>query len=66
MTNKQVIEKFGEENVYFVERPRKHRYIYFNADKRRKKELLKLLRYPVMDYPKGDTVKHEVSEVYGY
>lgn len=28
MTMKQVIEKYGKENVYYVERPRKHRYIY--------------------------------------
>lgn len=35
MTMKQVIEKYGAENVYYVERPRKHRYIYFNCDKRR-------------------------------
>jgi hypothetical protein len=52
LTNKQVIEKFGADNVYFVERPRKHRYIYFNASKTRKKELHKLLRYPILEYPK--------------
>lgn len=52
LTNAQVIEKFGAENVTFVERPRKHRYIYFNCDKRRKKELLNKLRYKTMPYPK--------------
>lgn len=52
MTMKQVKEKYGEENVYYVDRPRKHRYIYFNADKRRKKELKNKLRYKVQDYPK--------------
>jgi hypothetical protein len=52
LTNKEVIEKFGADNVYFVERPRKHRYIYFNASKTRKKELHKLLRYPILEYPK--------------
>jgi len=52
LTNAQVVEKFGAENVTFVERPRKHRYIYFNCDKRRKKELLKKLRYKTMPYPK--------------
>lgn len=36
MTMKQVIEKYGAENVYYVDRPRKHRYIYFNCDKKRK------------------------------
>lgn len=53
LTNKEVIEKFGAENVTFVERPRKHRYIYFNCSKTRKKELTKKLRYKVIPYPKG-------------
>ena len=35
-----------------VPRPRKHRYVYFNCNKRRKKELLKLLKYKVAKYPK--------------
>lgn len=54
MTMKQVIEKYGAENVYYVERPRKHRYIYFNCNKRRKKELLSKLRYKVIPYPKNN------------
>lgn len=54
MTKAQIIEKYGAENVYYVERPRKHRYIYFNCDKRRKKELLQKLRYMIMEYPKGE------------
>jgi hypothetical protein len=52
LTNKQVIEKFGD-LVYFVERPRKHRYVYFNATKKRKKELLSKLRYKTSKYPKA-------------
>lgn len=51
LTNKQVVEKFGD-RVYFVERPRKHRYVFINASKKRKKELLQKLRYPIMEYPK--------------
>lgn len=54
LTNKQVIEKFGAENVYFVERPRKHRYVYFNANGKRRKELLRKLNYPILPYPKGN------------
>lgn len=53
LSNAQVIEKYGVDNVYFVERPRKHRYIFVNASKSRKKELLRLLRYPVLPYPKA-------------
>lgn len=33
-------------------RPQKHRYVYFNADRRRRRELMSKLRYPVMPYPK--------------
>jgi hypothetical protein len=51
LTNKQVVEKFGD-RVYFVDRPRKHRYIYFNASKSRKKTLLKKLNYKILPYPK--------------
>ena len=54
MTMAEIREKFGEENVYYVERPRKHRYVYFNANRRRKKELLKKLNYKVMKYPKPE------------
>jgi hypothetical protein len=51
LTNAEVIEKFGD-RVYWVERPRKHRYIYFNASKTRKKILMSKLRYKSMPYPK--------------
>lgn len=54
LTNKEVIEKFGADNVYFVERPRKHRYVYFNAKGARKKHLLSILRYKQLPYPKPD------------
>ena len=63
LTNKEVVEKFGVENVTFVERPRKHRYIYFNCSKTRKKELLKKLRYKVSPYPKGLPKVHSLLGV---
>jgi hypothetical protein len=53
LTNKQVIEKFGEENVYWVERARKHRYIYVNAHGKRRKHLISKLKYKILDYPKN-------------
>lgn len=53
MTVAEMKKEFGEDNVYRVERPRKHRYIYFNADKKRKKELEKKLKYKVLPYPKS-------------
>lgn len=52
MTNAEVREAYGD-RVYWVERPRKHRYIYINAKPRRKKELLAKLRYKVLPYPKA-------------
>ena len=55
LTNKQVIEKYGKDNVTFVERARKHRYIFINANKWRKKELLQKLRYQILPYPKVDS-----------
>jgi hypothetical protein len=53
MTMQEVKDKYGEENVYYVDRPRKHRYIYFNASGKRKQELLNKLKYPVLSYPKS-------------
>lgn len=53
MTMKEVREKYGEENVYYVDRPRKHRYVYFNAKGKRKKDLKEKLRYEILPYPKG-------------
>lgn len=55
MTMDQVREKYGYANVYYVDRPRKHRYIYFNASRLRKKALIKKLKYKVESYPK---IKH--------
>ena len=30
-------------------------YVYFNCNKKRKKELLKKLNYPILPYPKQNT-----------
>lgn len=35
------------------ERPRKHRYIFFNCNKKRRKELMKKLKYKIQPYPKN-------------
>jgi hypothetical protein len=51
LTNQEIKDKFGD-RLYWVDRPRKHRYIYFNAGKIRKKALLKKLRYKILPYPK--------------
>lgn len=51
MTNKQMIEKYGDK-VYFVERPRKHRYIMLLGSKVQRKRMLRSLRYRILPYPK--------------
>jgi hypothetical protein len=49
---KEIRELYG--NGFSLQpRPRKHRYVFFNCNKRRKKELLNKLKYPVLPYPKG-------------
>ena len=53
LTNAQVIEKYGAENVYFQERSRKHRYVIFLGSKTERKNMAKALRYPVLPYPKA-------------
>lgn len=46
-------KKYGDA-FSLVPRPRKHRYVYFLGSKREKKEFRRLLRYPVMSYPKNN------------
>lgn len=48
---KEIREKYGDK-FSLKDRPRKHRYVYFNASKRRKKILIDKLKYPVEPYPK--------------
>lgn len=48
---KDIQERFGDD-FYKIERPRKHRYVYFNCDKTKKKKLINLLRYKIEPYPK--------------
>jgi hypothetical protein len=45
-------EKYGDK-FSIVDRPRKHRYVYFNCGSKRKRVLLGKLKYPVLPYPKN-------------
>jgi hypothetical protein len=47
----------NDQSLEYVERSRKYRYIYFNCNKRRKKELLKKLKYEIKEYPKNCEIK---------
>lgn len=53
-------EAIGDKLMY-IDRPRKHRYIYFNCKGKRRIELLSKLRYSIEKYPKNpskeDTTK---------
>ena len=49
---KKAYEALGEEVIKIVDRDRKYRYVFFNATKKRKKELMQKLRYDVYEYPK--------------
>ena len=55
--------KDNPNKFYLVDRPRKHRYIYFNADKKyKKKVLLPNLKYKIKPYPK----RKETLETFNY
>jgi hypothetical protein len=51
---------FGE-NFYMRDRPQKHRYFYFAANKRDKKRMIKLLKYKIEAYPKGENKNYDAS-----
>ena len=42
-----------------VERPQKHRYVYFLGSRKEKRKLRKALNYPVFPYPKGETQRYD-------
>ena len=53
----QLKDLHGKDNVKVVARPRKHRYIYFNCSKAKRKYLLSKLKYTIQPYPKeGDII----------
>jgi hypothetical protein len=51
-------EKYGDD-FYYVQRSRKHRYIYFHADRKDKKMLESKLKYEVQPYPKGESKRYD-------
>ena len=53
-------ERKANPNKYeVVDRPRKHRYVYFVGNKTQKKNLMNSLNYPTAPYPKGDNKKYD-------
>jgi len=51
------------DKFYRLDRPQKHRYIYFLGDKKQKKEMLSKLNYEVAPYPKGDNKRYETDHI---
>jgi len=53
-------EKFGDD-LYMVERPRKHRYFIFLGSKTQKQKMKSMLPYKLEPYPKGDNIRYDAS-----
>lgn len=54
-------QKYGADNVYYIERDRKHRYIFFCGDKRQVRQMRADLKYPVEPYPKGESKRYDAN-----
>lgn len=50
-TSKELKDIYGDKFT-LVPRPRKHRYIFINAKKKRRKVLIDKIKYPILPYPK--------------
>ena len=55
--------KANPDKFEIVQRTIKHRYIYFLADKKTKKEFHKKLNYKIYKYPKGQNKNYEVGYI---
>jgi len=60
LNNKELKEKYGDK-LYYQERARKHRYIYFLGNKSQVKLFKKELRYDIQEYPKGINRNYDAS-----
>ena len=48
-------------DFYLSERPRKHRYVFFCGSKKDVKLMKGCLLYPIQNYPKGESLRYEIS-----
>lgn len=53
MSRAAIVKNFGEQMIDEYWSSPKHRYIFFNAPQKRRKQLMKKLNYLVMPYPKA-------------
>ena len=62
MSNDELRDKYGD-RLYFEERDRKHRYVYFIGTKKEVDQMNKELNYPVKKYPKGKSKRYDASYI---
>jgi hypothetical protein len=60
MSNDDLKRKYGD-RLYFEERSRKHRYIYFHGSKSGKKRMISDLKYKCYEYPKGKSERYSAK-----
>ena len=56
-------EKYGSENVYYIERARKHRYVFLHGSKTDKWKMRQAMNYEELEYPKGESKHYEVESI---
>jgi len=49
------------DDFYTVPRPQKHRYVHFCGDRRQCVAMRGSLRYPIMSYPKGESMRYQIE-----
>ena len=54
--------KKNTEKFEVVDRPRKHRYLFFVGNKKDKKMFVNNLKYKIQKYPKGDSTKYNSGD----
>jgi hypothetical protein len=65
--SKSICDKYTTEfmrnndNFQMIERPRKHRYVYFIGSKSEKKYFNKSLNYKTFSYPKGENQRYDAT-----
>ena len=62
MTNRaEAMREMYGDAFSLVDRPRKHRYVYFCGNRRQRKKMRQALRYETQPYPKGETRRYDAS-----
>ena len=62
ITSQYTLEEMQNSDAFvYIDRPRKHRYIYFVGSKKQKKDYKKKLKYEAQPYPKTQSEKYIVD-----